>query len=64
MSARIHKLLVVGTCYICGKPISAEELYAEMEDSDALYCEECWNEYLKRCEQLIETMRKEKQNEL
>ena len=62
MSARVLRLSVVGTCYICGKPISSNELYAEMEDSDNLYCDKCWSEYLSRCEQLIEQMRKEKQS--
>lgn len=62
MSARVLKLSVVGTCYICGKPISSNELFAEMEDSDSIYCEKCWDEYLSRCEQLIEVMRKEKQS--
>lgn len=60
MGKNIIKLRSVGYCYICGKPISPDELYAQMEDSDSLYCEECWSEYIDRCEALIEQMRKER----
>ena len=60
--AKIIKMNPKPHCYICGKPISSNELYAEMEDSDNIYCEKCWDEYLSRCEQLIEVMRKEKQS--
>lgn len=57
----IHFSFNVGRCAICGKPISPSELYAKMEDSDDLYCEECWKEYLDRCDALLEQMKKEKQ---
>lgn len=58
----VFKLPVIGRCYICGKPITEDELYAEVTDGDdEICCEECWNEYLKRCENLLEQMKKEKQ---
>lgn len=64
MAGHTIKLPYLGFCYICGKPITSKELYAQMEDSDSLYCEDCWNEYLSRCETLIEQMRKEKRDQL
>lgn len=41
MAGHIIKSPYLGFCYICGKPITSKELYAQMEDSDSLYCEDC-----------------------
>ena len=61
---KVVKLPIVGRCYTCGKPITEDELYADvMDGGDILCCEKCWNEYLQRCENILEQMKKEKQNE-
>lgn len=56
----IVKKLYIGSCYGCGKPIREDDMYGTMEDSDTLFCEECWTEYAERCDALMEQMKKEK----
>ena len=59
----VFKFPIIGRCYTCGKPITENELYAEITDGDdEICCEKCWNEYLQKCENILEQMKKEKQD--
>lgn len=55
------KKLIAGHCDICGRPVLESEFYAMMEyNEEAIVCPECWDEYLKGCNELYEKMKREK----